>query len=132
MARILLQGAGKLEITDELVLSPHTEAELVREACITLGFRFTEEQMIREEGKYYTVFRAEKGSCEAPLSEAELRFGPLLIREKPPVFLRFLKEEEEKAGTLLRELSKQEKTESVREAIAKAEKQLGTVRGIMN
>lgn len=56
-----------------LILSPHTDARLVREYLIISGYEITRDFMI-EDGKFYTLIKARKGG-EQVLNEAQLSFG---------------------------------------------------------
>ena len=91
MARILTDGAELLPSFRELVLSPHTEIAELRRTLWRLHFRIDAERMVYEEGKYYTVIRAVPG--EMRLSRREAEYGPCLMRERDPVFLRRIRYE---------------------------------------
>lgn len=56
-----------------LILSPHTDARLVREYLIKNGYEITRDFMI-EDGKFYTLIKAQKGGAQV-LTEAQLSFG---------------------------------------------------------
>ncbi len=108
MRSILLSGAGKLGKVKQLVLSPHTDAGAVREAAEDLGFRIAAETLAKEDGKYYTVIRAEKeedAGTSPRMTERERTYGPCLLRERPPLFLEKLKKRRNILKQVLRKLS---------------------------
>ena len=120
ITEILEKGRDKLKACRYLVLSPHTETSLVRKAAEDLGFHIEEEAMARDKGKYYVVIRAEKGE-DKKMSDTELKFGPVLIKKRPDVFLEYLKKELKKAENIREKLDQEEKTERIRQAVSETE-----------
>ena len=120
MVKIMEEGREKLAQMRWAILQPQSEAWLVREALKKNGYFITEENMIWEEGKFYTVIKAvnlqnpPEGFCQKTLEAQEKRFleecksqgllssdeweraadifGSRLILEKNPVLLEYLKE----------------------------------------
>lgn len=124
--RILKEGAGKLEGCRELVLQPQSEIRLVRAYLEEQGLRIHREEMILEDGKYYPMMhivipagekhmtaqtgrqegQAEGGSCgQEGLSQAQLRYGPVLLEERHPVLCDFLHREQRVNRRILRSLA---------------------------
>lgn len=115
MVRILEEGSHALSTAKELVLSPHTEADLVRCFIRDSQFVIDREGMVLDAGKYYIVLHARPAANEEEAakmyvndsdSEANrdyskaddmwksyIRYGKLLIQEKSQVFIEFLKKE---------------------------------------
>ncbi len=110
--RILQQGREKLEGCRELILQPQSEIRAVRRWLEQNAWEIAQEDMVCEDGKFYPMMRAvRRGSgcdgctgsapemgClrgEAPrkMTETQLRYGPLLLRERHPVLLEFLRRE---------------------------------------
>lgn len=102
--RILKEGVGKLEGCRELILQPQSEIRLVREYLESQGWSIDREEMILEDGRYYpmmhVVLPAQKASknCESlpreRMTQAQLRYGPLLLSEHHPVLYDFLRREQ--------------------------------------
>ena len=69
--RILDDGARALEQVKTLVLSPHSEIEKVRSWTEKHGYEITDEEMLIEDGKYYTVMRAERVTPELQGKDTE-------------------------------------------------------------
>lgn len=135
MRQILLDDRDTACSASSLVLSPHTDPDLVRKTVTELGFGIEDEEMTEEEGKFYTVMRCvpRKGPAdteEKPLSEEELRYGPVLLKKRPDAFLQFLRAEEvrlERIRTKLQEASGEAKDAG----IEKVGSQIGQIRRIL-
>lgn len=104
IVRILEQDQDKLTEIKELIVSPQSHPERVRHWLHDHNFRILEEDMIREDGKYYIAIRSVHGR-ESYKKECFYCFGERLILERSPVLLEYLDEEYRKyekiRGTLL-------------------------------
>ena len=108
IAAILNEGMEKVRGMKELILGPQSELAFLREYLRKNHFQIIQEEMVKEEGKYYPVIKAAFGAEE--LSKAgiamkdrngqeipeefrqklEDAYGPLLIRNAHPVLKDFL------------------------------------------
>lgn len=104
MERILSAYPEKVDTVKELVLQPQSEIAEFRRFVQKIGFRITEEDMLFEDGKYYTILRAEHGE-EEPWTEEEYLYGKYLRKEAYPVLREFLAQERETTREVLRGLS---------------------------
>lgn len=86
---ILLRGKDRLQ-NAAFVLSCHTDIPLLRRTIGQIGYHISRETLVRAHNRFYIVMRAEPG-CREPYSEKELYLGPLLMRERPPLWTRYLK-----------------------------------------
>lgn len=84
IANILEAGEKQLAHTDNLILSPHLDVEVVRRKVHSLGYKIVEEQMLTDEDKDYNILVCQKGS-EAYETDESYRFGALLLEAKNPV-----------------------------------------------
>lgn len=89
MIRILEDSREVVESVEELVLQPQSEIAKVRYYLHSRGFFIIDEDMLLEDGKYYTVLHAVKGS-EHYQSEAEYYFGSILLEQENPVLKDYL------------------------------------------
>ncbi len=97
---ILMRQPEKSRDFKEMVLSPQADQWLVRCSLRDLGYGIDREALILEDGKYYPVIHAVRGSrvrpcwpeglSEEDALEAEDRFGPVLLREKDSLLKVFL------------------------------------------
>ncbi len=77
------QVTAKLEY---FLLQPMNQPDLVRKSLQRLGFGIIREAMIEERQILYPVILAAPGGMP-PLSPQEARFGPLLMKSRPPELL---------------------------------------------
>lgn len=89
---LLSRGKEVLSTVDELILSPHTDAELVRKYLQADGYYIKEEQMLLEEGKYYIIMRVVHGEMEE-LTLCEYRYGKKLLQSRNHILLEYLQKE---------------------------------------
>jgi len=86
------------------VLSPQSELDKVRRFLHGNGFDIVKEEMVAEEGKYYTVMDAAfcggRPGGREEMTEMEYLYGPRLIEGKNKVLLEFLKREERQLGRI--------------------------------
>lgn len=131
------KGEGFLDTVKEWILSPHTEAETVREFLMENGLRLVHEELLFDEGKRYLIMKVVPGDGEAPYREAEalgisqeeaLLFGPLLLK-KPlsPETEEFLRSEIRTCRAVLANLQRHgnETTEKTRAREAELSRRLG-------
>ena len=100
MERILSAHPETVKTVKELVLQPQSELAEFRRFLHTNGFCITEEDMLCEDGKYYTILRAVHGE-EEPWTEAEYLYGKRFRASARPVLREFLTEERKKAEEVL-------------------------------
>lgn len=89
---------------NEFILSPHSEIEVVRQYLMENGYEIIREQMIFDDGKYYTVMKAVHGKMEFGSVE-ELLYGKKLLENKDRVLKEYLTKEREKFKLILNKLS---------------------------
>ena len=109
--RILQEGKSKLEGAFELVLQPQSEIFRVRRWLLENGYVIEDEEMVKDAGKFYQAMRAVPGkpgekTSRDPEDDAELYYGPVLLRKKHPVLLAYLEWEKGIREGILRDLDK--------------------------
>ena len=124
MVRILEEGRRTVESLRYLILSPQSEIPSVRRYLLRNGFAIRTEEMVLDEGKYYTVMKAWPGKgTEVPWSRIEERYGRSLLREAHPVLLQYLRKERETLSAL-RERLLSAGTDRARERLSQVEREL--------
>ena len=99
ICRILKEGADVAGQADELVLSPHSEWYEVRCFLADNGYEITDEDMLKEDGKYYVIMKAVRMNepksvqADAQSDEDELRFGSVLMKKRHPVLIEYIEKE---------------------------------------
>ena len=115
--RILADRPETAREAKELILSPHTDAALVRRYVLQNGFSITEERFVFDEGKYYPVIKAsfvrQEDFAAGYGAEEDFAFGRYLIEHKDAVLKQYLESENRKFDAILKNLSGQESTENV-------------------
>ncbi len=102
IAEILEAGKEKLATIERLILQPNNREDDVRRWLEKMGFRLVAEKILEENGKLYEVLVAELGQMR--LSEVEHRFGPYLLEEASPVFVKKWRRELEKLSSALEQV----------------------------
>lgn len=78
MYRILTDSPDVTGAANELILQPQSELAQFRQNLTEMGYCITEENFIIEDGKYYPMMKAVKGSMH--LTPLECLYGPILLR----------------------------------------------------
>lgn len=97
------------------ILSPQSEIEKVRSFLGENGFLIDREDMVEEDGKYYTVMDVIRGRM-GKLEPWELLYGSCLVREKHPVLREFLVKERKSLEGILEGLKGQDGESAKRRA----------------
>lgn len=127
--RILEEGRKLAKSLRYLVLSPQSEIPVVRHYLLGQGYDILEEDMVLDEGKYYTVMKAvygEKGDSYAgkeTWSLVEERYGRYLLRSGKPVVLEFLLKEKRTMTTIQKTLLRA-KTDRAKKRLFQVEEEI--------
>lgn len=104
MSEILGRDWEKTSDFKELVLQPQSEIPLFRKFLRENGYRFVEETMVLEDGKFYPMMKVERRENLPARDMGQVRgenhdillqdmLGPLLLERKDPVLLQFVNKE---------------------------------------
>lgn len=88
MTDILEAGQPQLDGTETLVLAPNRHQYDVRLWLDQHGYGIIGEDIVEDEGHIYELMAAGRTRPDVPYSEADLRFGPILRRQKSPTFMK--------------------------------------------
>ena len=124
---VVIAGMGGDLITDilnrgknikgikELVLSPHKRVDIVRKYLLDNNWKITDENMVIDNNKYYTILKAVPEREESEYDVAELMYGRLLLLTKNPVLKQYLEKENKMYEEVLKKVenSKNETINSV-------------------
>ncbi|MGL4624662.1 MAG: tRNA (adenine(22)-N(1))-methyltransferase [Culicoidibacterales bacterium] len=89
----ILNDTEHLFAVETLILQPNMGAHFVRTWLQMHNFMITAETIVHENEKFYEIIVGKKQATVAPLSSAELQFGPHLLREKSAEFQAFWQQE---------------------------------------
>ena len=99
MQAILTDAPEKAASVKELILGPQSEIPAFRRFLRMKGFRTVREDLVYEEDKFYPIMKVVPNQLNpAKIKETEATlindcYGHLLLKERNPVLLRFLKRE---------------------------------------
>ena len=96
MERILTAGALVRDSFSEWILQPQSDIPHVRHFIQEQGWKICEEEMILEEGKFYTILKALPrlaGEKVLPWTKEEEAFGRFLLQRRHPVLREYLQRE---------------------------------------
>lgn len=127
--KILIQGKDVVDELKELVLSPHSEVDVVRKYLHESGFRIVNEEMLIDEGKFYSIIKAEKG-IDKEYSETEYKYGAVLIEKKDVILEEFLLNKLNKYKVIQKHI-KEEKSKKSLERLNEIEVELKEIEGIL-
>lgn len=84
ISNILKAGSDKIR-GKKLILEPNSDADIVRSFLASNGFAIDNEYAINDMGKYYEIIVA--SSKNTTYSDLEIKYGPILLKEKPKAFI---------------------------------------------
>ena len=85
ISNILEQGKAKIN-GKKLILEPNSDQNIVRRKLMELGFEIVFEDAIIDQNKYHEIIVAKPGNVK--YTKLELDFGPILLKNKPEVFVK--------------------------------------------
>ncbi|MGE4214400.1 MAG: tRNA (adenine(22)-N(1))-methyltransferase TrmK [Anaerotignaceae bacterium] len=86
---ILKAGGDVVQSLKQLVLQPQLDIDSVRKYIHTIGFKIENEQMLIDDGKYYTVINAVHGE-EKTYDQCQYMFGKVNLDKKSDVLKKYL------------------------------------------
>lgn len=113
---ILSQNPEIAKSAKELILQPQSELYEVRKFLWQQGYELLQEDMVKEDGKYYPMMKVKPIGQKAagnPPTDEELYFGKMLLEEKHPVLGEFLLREENIQHQVLQQLEAAQQTEAI-------------------
>ena len=94
LSRILEEGRERLHGA-ALVLGAQTDLPLLRQTLCRIGYRIRQEQPVKENRRYYLLMQCTPAlDGERVYDERELLLGPVLLRERPPLWRDLLERRE--------------------------------------
>lgn len=131
--KILSESREIADSLQECVLQPQSELEKVRTFLLKEGFFIIQEDMVKEDGKYYPMMKVlpnQKEKCQQESwTTEELRFGKRLLEQKHPVLLEYLRREQKIYEEILRRLEGED-SERIRERKKKIAEELEVIRNV--
>jgi len=104
MTDILTKGIHMVKAGKEFILQPQSEIFKVRHFLHENGYAIVDEQIVKEEGKYYFIIKALPGQQHYE-EEFLYEYGEILLREKTPLMMEYLERELNKYHKIMESLS---------------------------
>ncbi len=101
---ILKDSIETVQSLKQLILQPQLDVGEVRKYIHSIGFKIEDEEMLIDEGKYYTVINAVKGN-EKYENEIEYFFGKCLINKKSDILKKYAQFMADKTENIIKNLS---------------------------
>ncbi len=111
--KILSSHMSVARSAKELILSPHSDVNLVRRFLADNNFCICDELMVYEEEKFYFVMKAAAGAMTID-SEEEALYGRILLEKKDDTLLSYLYKEEAKRLNILNKMRKSDSRNEAR------------------
>lgn len=113
---ILEAGSNNQRITGKelLILQPNVGEKMLREWLVEQGYQIIDEAILEENNKIYEIIVAEKKATEKAYTKQELLFGPILLKQKSPIFLKKWQQEQMQREFVLQQLSKSSAVQQVK------------------
>ncbi len=105
MLGIFKYSMDKLKNIDRIILSPNNDMVIIRTFLLKNGYRLEEEQMMEEKEIIYPILVFRKGKKH--YRKIEYFFGPIFLKKKDPVFIKYYQKELTQKEVLLKLLPKQ-------------------------
>ncbi len=100
--KIIKDSLDKIRGMKEIVLQPQSDIFLVRDFLDENNFIILDEDMVMEDGKFYTIIKVKPSLHEKMnLGEYEKNYGPILIKNKNATLEKYLTMEMEKYKLIL-------------------------------
>lgn len=106
MKKIILQDMELFGELTEFVLQPQSEIFELRQFLAENDFEIIAEDLVYDEGKFYPSMKIKKG-IKANYDNAQLCYGPCLIKDRHPVLKDYLLYEAKKLAEIEKRLIKQ-------------------------
>lgn len=108
ITNILQSGLEQLHSVQRLIIQPNTNAIAVRKLFNELHYTLIDEVILEENNQYYEILIAIKNDNESPYHikeiEKQLLFGPYLLKEKSPTFIKKWQLERNKLEKVIKQL----------------------------
>lgn len=129
---ILLADMPKVKKYDFLILQPAQNPEVLREFLYKNNYKILEEDLIKDEGRFYELFKVKYDETSEKLifeDELDYEISPLLRKKEHPLFKEFIEEKINKCETILNFIK--DDTEAARKRKADLEEKVNKLKGMI-
>lgn len=86
---ILEEGKDKLSNLSKIILEPNTKSRVLRQYLFDNCFKIISEKIVKENDKFYELILCEKSDKISKYDQLDILFGPVLRKEKSPIFIEY-------------------------------------------
>lgn len=126
---ILEADPEKLTGVTRLVLQPNVGERTVREWLAANAYAIQAERILAEDGHIYEIIVADKVAEPVSYSAAELLFGPVLMKEKSPVFVEKWQHELQRAQRAIEQMQRAKEVPTAH--LAAAQHKIELIKGVL-
>src|SRR5690625_5120221 len=110
ISQIARSGIDQLTTVDRLILQPNNHADLVRSFLMENELSLVNEIILEENNFFYEILVAETNNSQTSYQSSlnlnkQLLFGPILMKEKSPVFIKKWTREQQKLQNIINEMN---------------------------
>ncbi len=91
IAQIIEESLANAKRLTKLILQPNTKAEHLRKYLNTVHFQIMDETIALENDKYYSILVVKYNENASPLTDVQIKYGPILLEKQPPHFIDYIK-----------------------------------------
>lgn len=103
---IVFAAKEKLSTINTIIIQSNTDVENVREGLVSLGYKITNEKLVKERNIIYTIIKFEKGIEK--YNKKEILYGPILLKNKDKLFNELLDNKISKNNYIINKLPKKQ------------------------
>lgn len=104
MIDILEKGKYILENVKELILQPQKDIDKLREYLYKNNFKIIDDEMLKDDGKYYTIIKSIKGKEDILYKKEEYVFGKFEINNKCQILKEYIEDQLYKMEIVLKNI----------------------------
>lgn len=104
MIDILEKGKYILENVKELILQPQKDIDKLREYLHKNNFKIIDDEMLKDDGKYYTIIKSIKGKEDILYKKEEYVFGKFEINNKCQILKEYIEDQLYKMEIVLKNI----------------------------
>ena len=104
MLDILKKGSLIASNAKELILQPQKDIDKVRQYLIENNFKIIDDEILKDDNKYYTIIKAINGNEAIPYTKEEYIFGRFEINNKCQILKEYIEEQLYKMEIVLKNI----------------------------
>ena len=130
---ILEKDIEKVDNLDYLILQPAQNPKFLREYLYTSGYEIMEEDLCKDSGKYYELFKVKRKALESTiLDDIYYEVSPKLLMSKHPLMKEYLQSKVDIYNKILDDLSKDVDSEAAVNKKREIEEKVSIISNMIN